>query len=93
MPEGTRSRNQSINYPCREYKSECKDSCFSRFACGTWYHSGMCFGIAASNLSWLTNQSALIWLCKNCQECAKSKLKRTDQNFEIHSKATEVEKK
>ena len=59
MPEGTRSRNQSTKYPCGECKSECKDSCHSCFACGTWYHSGMCSGIAASILSSLTKQSGL----------------------------------
>ena len=53
----------------------------------------MCSGIAASTLSSLTKQSGLIWLCRNCQESAKSKLKGTDQNFEIHSKVTQIEKK
>ena len=86
MPEGTRSRNQSTKYPCGECKGECKESCLSCFACGTWYHSGMSSDIAASILSSLTKQSGLIWLCKNCQESVESKLKGTDQNFEIQSK-------
>ena len=93
MLEGARSRYQSTKYPSGKCKSECKNSCLSCFACGTWYHSEMCFGIVTNILSSLTKQSSLIWLCEKCQESAKNKLKETDQNFEIHSKVHKLRKK
>ena len=53
----------------------------------------MCSCIFAGILSSLTKQNGLIWLCKNYQESAKSKLKEADQNFEMHSKVTQIDKK
>ena len=96
MPETSqhKTRNQSTKFPCGKCRSECKDSTLQCFICGTWYHTGACSGITSGTLSNIESQSGLIWLCKNCEEPAKRKIRETeDQNTKLQTKVNKIEKK